>query len=82
MISGFSTPDGTKEFTQKNTNALPINYKQSQNLTLSNVGVGTYLGNPDEITILDFAKEIIKNAYIPIIGSHPKKLVMVNSIEA
>jgi len=57
MISGFSTPDGTKEFTQKNTNALPINYKQYQNLTLSNVGVGTYLGNPDEIT-----DELVKNA--------------------
>jgi len=57
MISGFSTPDGTKEFTQKNTDVLPINYKKYQNLTLSNVGVGTYLGNPDEIT-----DELVKNA--------------------
>jgi len=57
MISGFSTPDGTKEFTQKNTGALPVNYKQYQNLTLSNVGVGTYLGNTDEIT-----DELVKNA--------------------
>jgi len=57
MISGFSTPDGTKEFTQKNTDVLPTNYKQSQNLSLSNVGVGTYLGNPDEIT-----DELVKNA--------------------
>ena len=57
MITGFSTPDGTKEFTQKNTDALPINYKQCQNLTLSNVGVGTYLGNPDIIT-----DELVKNA--------------------
>jgi len=57
MISGFSTSNGTKEFIQKNTDALHVNYKPYQNLTLSNDGEGTYLGNPDEIT-----DELVKNA--------------------
>ncbi|MGI0004746.1 MAG: aldo/keto reductase, partial [Candidatus Nitrosotenuis sp.] len=59
MISGFATPDGTKKFSQ-NFNAA--NYKTIQDLTLSNVGMGTYLGNPDEKTdllVIDAVKKSI-----------------------
>ncbi|MDH3276847.1 MAG: aldo/keto reductase [Nitrosopumilus sp.] len=49
MISGFATELGTEEFA-KNSNANIQNYKKIQNLTLSNIGIGTYLGDPDEIT--------------------------------
>jgi len=56
MISGFATPSGTEKFANT-SNSNKANYKKIQNLTLSNVGMGTYLGNPDRQT-----DEIVKNA--------------------
>jgi len=46
MIQGFATPEGTASFASKAI-ALKENFRKIQNLTLSNVGIGTYLGNPD-----------------------------------
>jgi aryl-alcohol dehydrogenase-like predicted oxidoreductase len=51
MISGFATPNGTKNFVQS-LGGVHDNYNLVQNLTLSNVGIGTYLGNPDSQTDL------------------------------
>ena len=50
MITGYSTPEGTKKFAKKQNESTQKNYKLVQNLTLSNVGIGTYLGNPDSET--------------------------------
>ena len=47
MINGYATPEGTKKFAERQNENTQKNYKNIQNLTLSNVGVGTYLGNPD-----------------------------------
>jgi len=47
MITGFATPEGTKKFAERGTKISQQNYKNVNNLTLSNVGIGTYLGNPD-----------------------------------
>ncbi|AFS80939.1 aldo/keto reductase [Candidatus Nitrosopumilus koreensis AR1] len=49
MITGFATPDGTKKFAQ-NSGVNQENFKEFQNLTLSNVGIGTYLGDADART--------------------------------
>lgn len=49
MIAGHATPQGTLQFA-KNSQANKTNYKKFMELTLSNVGVGTYLGNPDSET--------------------------------
>jgi aryl-alcohol dehydrogenase-like predicted oxidoreductase len=46
MISGFATSEGTKKFAQ-NSGVNKANFKEFENLTLSNVGIGTYLGDPD-----------------------------------
>jgi len=56
MISGFATAEGTKNFS-KTRNIIPENYSVFADLTLSNVGVGTYLGNPDSET-----DTLVKNA--------------------
>ena len=56
MISGFATLDGTERFA-KNSEANQLNFKKIHHLTLSNVGIGTYLGDPDEKT-----DEAVKNA--------------------
>ena len=49
MISGHSTSEGTSRFAQ-NTSANSKNFKKIDGLTLSNVGLGTYLGNTDSQT--------------------------------
>jgi aryl-alcohol dehydrogenase-like predicted oxidoreductase len=56
MISGFATSEGTKKFL-KNSGVNPLNFKQIHNLTLSNVGIGTYLGEANEKT-----DELVKNS--------------------
>jgi len=56
MISGFATSEGTEKFANT-SDANPLNFKKIHNLTLSNVGIGTYLGNSDEKT-----DEAVKNA--------------------
>lgn len=56
MISGYATPEGTLTFA-KQSSTLESNFKKIQDLTLSNVGIGTYLGNAD-----DFTDGLVKNA--------------------
>jgi len=56
MISGFATSEGTKKFAQ-NSGVNKDNFKEFENLTLSNVGIGTYLGDADART-----DELVTNA--------------------
>ena len=56
MISGYATSEGTKHFS-KNSQVNLDNFKIFEDLHLSNVGIGTYLGNPDNQT-----DELVKNA--------------------
>ena len=56
MISGYATSEGTKDFS-KNSQVHLDNFKIFEDLHLSNVGIGTYLGNPDSQT-----DELVKNA--------------------
>ena len=58
MISGFATSEGTKNFSEK---FLTENYNQFQNLHLSNVGIGTYLGEPDSQTDV-MVKDAVKKS--------------------
>ncbi len=50
MIAGYATSEGTKKFAERQNEDTKKNYKTVQDLTLSNIGVGTYLGNPDSET--------------------------------
>ena len=56
MISGFATSSGTKNFLDKHAD-IKFSYTVFQGLTLSNIGIGTYLGDVDEQTDI-----IVKNA--------------------
>ena len=49
MISGFATPEGTKKFASK-SGVNEANFRNFADLTLSNVGIGTYLGDPTNET--------------------------------
>ncbi len=57
MIEGFATPQGTEEFVKKQKEENQENFRKFEGLFLSNVGIGTYLGNPDEPTDI-----LVKNA--------------------
>jgi len=57
MIDGHATPEGTAEFLKKHPDVNPKNFRKIHGLTLSNIGVGTYLGNPDAQT-----DELVTNA--------------------
>ena len=61
MISGFATPKGTKNFTEKHDFVPDKNFKIFQELSMSNIGIGTYLGNPDSETDLA-VKEAVKKS--------------------
>jgi aryl-alcohol dehydrogenase-like predicted oxidoreductase len=56
MISGFATFEGTKKFAA-NSGVNQQNFNNFENLLLSNVGIGTYLGDADAHT-----DELVKNA--------------------
>lgn len=49
MISGFATKEGTQNFV-KNSRVNKDNFNEFENLLLSNVGIGTYLGDADAKT--------------------------------
>ena len=57
MIPGFATQEGTAGFAKRHSNVAKNHYKNFAGLTLSSIGVGTYLGNPDDTT-----DEMVKNA--------------------
>ena len=50
MISGYATQEGTAEFSKNHPNVSNNHFKKFNGLTLSSIGVGTYLGNPDDPT--------------------------------
>lgn len=49
MIQGHATAKGTKQFAESSPADIS-NYKEFAGLTLSNVGMGTYLGEPNSAT--------------------------------
>ena len=56
MIAGHATAKGTESFSQRSNSDLS-NYSIFEGFTLSNMGIGTYLGNPDTQT-----DALVKNA--------------------
>ena len=61
MLSGFATPEGTKKFTEKYDFISDKNFNKFEDLSLSNVGIGTYLGSPDSETDT-IVKEAVKKS--------------------
>jgi len=69
MITGYATPEGTKKFAERQNQDSHKNYKNVHNLTLSNVGIGTYLGNPDTET--DYiVQDAIKKSILGWLSDH------------
>ena len=50
-MTTFATSDGTKKYAARfSATAAPGHFREQQNLWLSSIGIGTYLGEPDEKT--------------------------------
>lgn len=49
-LAGCATSAGTERYRDRFQEAAPNHFRQAQGLTLSSIGLGTYLGNPDEET--------------------------------
>jgi aryl-alcohol dehydrogenase-like predicted oxidoreductase len=48
MISGYATPEGTARFRSRSKGASPDHFSEKRGLWLSSIGLGTYLGEPDD----------------------------------
>ncbi len=60
MITGWATSIGTANFAKKHSGII-ANYKQFAGLSLSSIGIGTYLGNADDSTDI-LVKEAVKKS--------------------
>jgi len=56
----YATPDGTMKFSQRFPDSAKGNYRPAADLTLSSLGLGTYLGNHDEKTDANYVEAIVK----------------------
>ena len=63
MIDGYATAEGTTNFIKKHNDVNKNNFRKIHGLSLSNVGVGTYLGNIDNITD-ELVKTAVKNSIL------------------
>ena len=63
MIEGYATSEGTLNFLKKHSDVNPENFRKNHGLSLSNVGIGTYLGNVDDATD-NLVKDAVKNSIL------------------
>ena len=63
MITGHATSDGTANFARKNQTVGKNHFRQFSGLTLSSIGIGTYLGNTDDATDV-LVKDAIKKSVL------------------
>lgn len=56
----FATPEGTKRFANTFIGAANGHFRRAQGLTLSSIGIGTYLGNWDEKTDRNYTAAVEK----------------------
>jgi aryl-alcohol dehydrogenase-like predicted oxidoreductase len=63
MITGHATSNGTANFAIKNQGVAKNHFRQFSGLTLSSLGIGTYLGNADNETDI-LVKDAIKKSVL------------------
>ena len=60
-ITGWATPEGTARYRERlRGRAAENHFRQEQGLWLSSVGIGTYLGEPDEETDRRYAEAVAR----------------------
>ena len=59
-FSGCATTHGTEKYRGRFAQAAPNHFRRAQDLSLSSIGVGTYLGQPDEETDRRYTDAVIR----------------------
>jgi aryl-alcohol dehydrogenase-like predicted oxidoreductase len=60
-LNTAATPEGTGRYRERFTDtAAPNHFRQQQNLSLSSIGIGTYLGNADEATDAKYEDAVVR----------------------
>lgn len=59
-LNGCATKNGTKRYQTRFINAAPNHFRSQQDLALSSIGIGTYLGNANQATDQNYRDSIIR----------------------
>lgn len=59
-VDGCATSAGTLRYCQRFPEAAEGHFRQAQNLWLSSIGIGTYLGDPDEETDRRYTEAVVR----------------------
>ncbi|MDP9337554.1 MAG: aldo/keto reductase [Acidobacteriota bacterium] len=61
-MTTFATPEGTRRYAARFPKAGEGHFRDAQRLAVSSLGIGTYLGNPDEKTDRGYTAAIVEAA--------------------
>lgn len=61
---GRATPDRTAKYRDRFANAAAGHFRRAQEVWLSSVGIGTYLGRPDEATDRAYADAVVRSVQL------------------
>ena len=66
-LIGSATPEGTSHYQERfQATAAGRHFRNAQGLSLSSLGIGTYLGNPDEATDKRYADAVVRTVQLGI----------------
>ncbi len=60
QLDGCATSDGTRRYRERFADAAPDHFRSAAGLSLSSIGVGTYLGNPDDSTDQRYTNAVMR----------------------
>src|SRR5678815_3219151 len=61
MPGKCATPEGTARYRERFADRLALNhFREQHGLVLSSIGIGTYLGNADEATDLNYTRSVVR----------------------
>ncbi len=64
-LIGSATPEGTSRYQDRfQATAADRHFRNAQSLSLSSLGIGTYLGNPDEATDKRYADAVVRSVQL------------------
>src|ERR1700682_4827479 len=61
-MTTFATPEATRRYAARFPKAAEGHFRDAQRLAVSSLGIGTYLGNPDEKTDQGYTGAIVAAA--------------------
>jgi hypothetical protein len=79
-IELFATPEGTGRYRHRFPNAASNHFRNQQGLTLSSIGIGTYLGNANAATDQSYTESIIHAVKLGANVIDPPPTIVFNEV--